>query len=327
MKRRAILVAGGGWLAAVAASSFAQAPKVPRRIAFLHPGTQQANRSTFEAFRTGLKELGYVDGREISVEARWAEGKIDQLPSLAAELVALNPAVIVTGTSAAVAVLKKATSKIPIVFATASNPVEQGFVSSLRRPGGNVTGIVLHTGDLTAKNAELAREAFPQARRLAILVHEADPVHKLILDNFLPSAQRFNFEPVVLRVATAEDLDRAFKELADRKADALYLPELNFMITNRDQLIAGSLKARLPLLSNNNDITMAGGLMSYGTAREENYRRAAVLVDKILRGAKPAELAVEQPERFELVVNRKTAKAIGVTLSPVTMLRADRIID
>jgi putative ABC transport system substrate-binding protein len=327
MKRRAILAAVGAWLAAAAAPSFPQSPVKLRRVAFLHPGTQRANQSTFEAFRTSMKGLGYAEGREISLETRWAEGRIDRLPSLAAELAALDPAVIVTGTSAAVAACKRATSTIPIVFTTASSPVEQGFVSSLSRPGGNITGVLLHTGDLTSKNAEFAREALPRAQRLAILVHDADPAHMLVLANFLPSAQRFKFEPVVLRVANTEELDRAFRELADRKADALYLPELNFMITNRDQLIARSMKARLPLLSNNDDITTAGGLMSYGTAREENYRRAAALVDKILRGAKPGDLPVEQPERFQLVVNRKTAKAIGVTLSPVTMLRADRIID
>jgi len=326
MKRRAIVVASSAWLLGLSVPSFAQAPKVARRIAVLLPGTEQGHRSVLEAFRTALKDLGYVEGRDISIEARLAEGKIDRLGSLAAEVVALNPAVIVTGTSAALAAAKRATSRIPIVFATAGSPVEQGFVSSLRRPGGNITGIMLHLG-LAAKIAELAREALPRVQRLAILVHDADHMHKLYLDLFVPSAQRFKFEPVVLRVARAEDLDRAFKELADHKADALYLPQLAFMVTNRDQLVARSLKARLPLLSHDHDITVDGGLMSYGSWREENYHRAAALVDKILRGANPGDLPVEQPERIQLVVNMKTAKAIGVTLSKVTMLRADRVIE
>lgn len=314
-------------MASAAASGLSQSRKPLRRIAFLHAGSERANRATFGAFTATLKELGYAEGRELIIDARWGEGKLDRLPELAAELVALKPEVIVTATSAALAACANATRTIPIVFATASNPVEQGFVSSLPRPGGNVTGILLYTGELAAKNAEIAREAFPAARRLAVLVHEADPSHRIVLDTFLPAAKRFKFEPVVLRVRQAADLDRAFSELAEHNADVLYLPEQNFMITNRARLIALSQKARLPLLSNNDDITADGGLISYGTAREENYRRAALLVDRILRGAKPAELPVEQPERFQLSINRRTAQAIGVLLPPVMMRRADRLID
>lgn len=325
MNRRALLALGGALLAAAAAGSFAQVPNPSRRIAFLHLGALKGNQSTFDALRSGLKDLGYVNERELLIDVRWAEGRVDRLSSLAAEIVALHPRVIVTATSAATAAAKKATSTIPIVFATATNPVEQGFVASLPRPGGNITGILLHLG-LAAKNVEIAREALPRAGRLAMLVDETDPVHKLMLDNFLPSAQRSKFEAVVVRVARADDLDRAFTELAERKADALYLPEQNFMVVHRSQLIARSLKARLPLLSPSHDITMAGGLMSYGTRREENYRRAAALVDKILRGAMPGDLPVEQPERFELVVNMKTAKAIGISLSPVIMLRANQVV-
>jgi len=273
-----------------------------------------------------LKSLGYVEGRDISIEVRWGEGRIDRLSSLAAEVVALNPAVIVTATSAGVAACKKATSSIPIVFATVFNPLEQGFVSNLRRPGGNITGIMVYLG-LAAKIVEVAREALPQAQRLAILVHHPDPAHKFVLETFLPTVQRFNFEPVVVHVERTEDLERAFKELTDRKADALYLPDLAFGSSNRDQIIDRSVKARLPLLSGQHDTTAAGGLLSYGTPREENFRRAAALVDKILRGAKPGDLAIEQPERFELVVNMKTAKAIDVKLSPTTLLRATKVIE
>ena len=272
-----------------------------------------------------MKELGYVEGRDISIEVRWADGRTERLASLAAEVVASNPAVIVTGSSEGVAACKQATSSIPIVFATAASVVEQGFVASLRQPGGNITGVVLH--GLHAKIVEVIRDALPAARRLAVLVHDKDRNHKIVLDSFEPAARRFKFEPVVARVTRAEDFERAFKELTDRKADALYVPNLALLTSNRDRLIELTLIARLPHFSANPDIAVAGGLLSYGTSLVENYRRAAALVDKILRGAKPGELPIEQPERFQLIVNMKTAKAIGVTLSPATMLRADKVIE
>jgi len=326
MKRRALLIAGGAWLAAAATRSLAQAPKLPRRIAYLHPSTEEANQVFFNAFRTGLKELGYVEGRDIAIEARWAGGKIERLTPLAVELVARNPAAIATATSAAVTALMKATPSIPIVFAAAGNPVEQGFVSSLGRPGGNVTGMALHF-DLNAKIVEIIREALPAARRLGVLVHDTDPVYKILLETAETSARRFKFEPVVVRVARAEDFEHAFKELSDRKTDALLPPISSLFIGNSDWIAQLALRARLPLFSTHHQMTAGGGLLSYGTRLEENYRRAAALVDKILRGAKPGDLPVELPERFQLIVNMKTAKAIGVRLSPTTMLRADKIIE
>jgi putative ABC transport system substrate-binding protein len=326
MKRRALLVASGAWLAAAAVRSFAQAPKAPRLIAFVHPGTESGWRLRIDNFRVALKELGYVEGRDVAIEMRWANDRIEQLPALAAEVVALKPDVIVTAGSAGVAACKKATSSIPIVFATAGNPVEQGFVASLRRPGGNITGIAVYPG-LSAKIIEIAREAMPKARRLAMLVHDADPFSKYMVNEFEPNAPRLKFEPVIVRVARAEDIGRAFKELVDRKADAVFVPALTFFTSNFKQFVERSLKTRLPLLSTSRIMTEGGGLLSYGTQAEENYRRAAALVDKILRGAKPGELAVEQPEKFEMVVNMKTAKAIGVKLSPTTMLRATKVIE
>lgn len=327
MKRRALLLASGALLAAAAARSLAQTSKAIRRIALVHPGTQAGFRRDFDAFRAALKELGHVEGKDISIEVRWAEGRTERLDSLAAEAVALNPAVILTGSSAGVAACKKATSSIPIVFTTAGDPVEQGFVSSLRRPGGNVTGITLHGGGLVGKIIEIAREALPAARRLAILVHDTDPRHKMHLDIFEPGVRQFKFEPVIVRIAIADDLDRAFIELAKRKSDALIVPPLAFLISLRQQLVERARKARLPLFSTNPSFAETGGLLSYGTANDENWRRAATLVDKILRGAKPGDLPVEQPERFELVINLKTAKAIGVSLSPTTMLRVDKVIE
>jgi putative ABC transport system substrate-binding protein len=325
VKRRALLLAGGAWLASAATRSLSQAQKV-RRIAILLPGSQAGYWSRFDAFRAELKRLGYVEGRDISLEIRWGDDRTEGLRALAAELVALNPDVIVTGSSAAIAAFKAATSSIPVVFATAVNPVEQGFISSLQRPGGNVTGVLVHSG-LTQKLVEVAREALPAARRLAILIHDPDPAHKVLLEGFESSAQRLNFEPITVRVARVEDLDRAFREIQERKAEIVVVPLLAFAVSNSKQLVTRALNAKLPLLANSLSIADGGGLLSYGTSTEENYRRVAGLVDKVLRGAKPADLPVEQPGRFQLVVNRKTAKAIGVELSPVTMLRADRLID
>jgi putative ABC transport system substrate-binding protein len=326
MKRRALLFASGAWLAAAAAHSLAQTPKSPRRIAVLLPGRQAGLQSRLDAFRAELKTLGHIEGRDILIDARWAEDKTETLASLAAELVALGPAVIITASSAGVAACKKATSTIPIVFATAGNPVEQGFVASLRRPGGNITGIILHT-DLNAKMVEVAREALPQAQRLAILVHDSDPAHKSSLDSIVPAAKRFKFELLIVRVGGAGDFDRAFREIAERKTDVLLLATLVLFASHQSQLAERALKARLPLLGSHSRIAEDGGLLGYGTLFEENYRRAAALVDKILRGAKPGDLPVEQPERYQLVVNLKTAKAIGITLAPVTMLRATKVIE
>ena len=326
MKRRALLAASGAWLAAAAARSFAQTPKLPRRIAYLHPGTEVGGSAIFEAFRIEMKKLGYIDGRDISIETHWAEGKIERLTTLAVEVVARNPAVIVTSGSAAVAELKKATAAIPIVFATAAIPVEQGFVASLARPGGNITGVTLHL-EVDAKTVEIIREALPAAKRLGFLVHEPDPFQKIMLDSVTPAAKRFKFDLVVVRVARAEDFERAFTELVAGKVDALSVPNLNFLVNNRKQVIERARSARLPLFGSHYQWAEDGGVLFYGTRQEENFRRAAALVDKILRGAKPGDLAVEQPERFELVVNLKTAKAIGVSLSPALLLRVTRVIE
>ena len=325
MKRRALLIAGGAWLAGATGIARAQAAKL-RRIAFLHPSTQSSVQSNFDAFRATLKERGYVEGKDISIEVRWGEGRMERLDSLAAELVALKPAVILTGSSAGVAACKKATSTIPIVFTTAANVVEQGFVASLRRPGGNVTGIALYAG-LNQKIVEFTREALPAARRLALLLHDQDPFHKAVLEDFEPGARRLGFEPIIVRISRENELDSAFKEFAQRKADALIVPSLTFLNSLRQQLAERARRARLPLLSTLDGFADVGGWLIYGTASEENWRRAAVLVDKILRGAKPGEIPVEQPDRFQLIVNMKTAKAIGVTPSKATLQRADKVIE
>jgi len=320
-----ILAASGGWLALAGFQAFAQPSKSQRRIAVLLPGTHSVYNSRLEAFRLRLKDLGHVEGRDILIEARWAEDRTERLASIAAELVALDPAVILTASSAGVHACKKATSRIPIVFATAGNPVEQGFVASLGRPGGNVTGVATHVID--AKRVEIAREALPRAKRLAMLVHDPDPMSESTVGTFIKAAEQYRFVPVVVRVRRAEELALAFNEIVNAKPDALYLPILTFMSSHGRYLAERALEARLPMFTGHSATTVAGGLLSYGADRLENYRRAAALVDKILRGARPAELPVEQPERFEFVVNLKTAKEIGVALPQSVLLRANRVIE
>jgi putative ABC transport system substrate-binding protein len=326
MKRRAVLLAIGAGLLAAATRAFSQI-RLARRIAVILPGSRSGYQGRFDTFRGELEKLGYVEGRDLLIDIRWADDRMDALGALAAEALRLHPEVIVTASSAGVAAVSKATSSIPIVFATVANPVEQGFVASLGKPGGNITGVMVYASDLTQKLVEVAREALPSARRLALLTYDADPAHKFALQAFEPSALRFKFEPLIVRFSRIEELDRAFKALAEGKPDAVILPNLTIFSSQRHQIISRALKARLSVIGTSRELAESGGLLTYGTRSEENYRRAARLVDKILHGAKPAELPVEQPEHFQLIINRKTAKAIGVTLSPVTVLRADQIID
>ena len=325
MRRRTLLLAGGVWFAAAPLHAFSQPRNAPR-IAFVHPGAASGFQPQLQAFRAGLKELGYEEGRNIQLEVRSGENRSERLAKLVADVVAENPDVIVTATSAAIRAFKSATSSIPVIFAATFDPVGQGFVSSLQRPGGNITGVIVYV-DLGGKLVELTRDAMPLARRLGTLIHEPDPSQKLFIDHFEPAARRFNFEPIVVRVTQVDELDRAFKELTERKAEVVIAESAAFLTTNRQQIIKRASAARLPLFSSTNLFAESGALLSYGTLTEENWRRAAALVDRILRGAKPADLAVEQPERFYLVVNRKAARAIGFSIPPVIMLRADRVID
>jgi putative ABC transport system substrate-binding protein len=273
-----------------------------------------------------MKEIGYVEGRDLSIEIQAGDNRQDQLAKLAAAVAATRPEVIITATSAAIAAFKKSTASIPIVFAGAYDPVGQGFVASLRHPGRNITGVLVHVA-LGPKIVEIVREALPHAHRLATLIHEPDPAQRLSLQAFEPAARRYHFEPIVVRVKRVEDLDRAFKEMVERRAEAVLVENSSFQVTNRSSIVKKALAARLPLFSTSNLIAESGAVLSYGTVTEENWRRAAVLVDKILRGANPADLPVDQPERFQLIVNRKTARAIGVELSPMIMARADRVIE
>ena len=298
-----------------------------RRVFFVHPSSRKGNLGhLFGVFREALHDLGYVEGRDIVVESRWGEGRLDLLPSLATDVVAQNPAVIVTATTASVAAFKKATSSIPIVFATAGNPIEQGFVATLQRPGGNITGVLVYTG-LVGKLVEITHEALPQTKRIALLMHDRDPASQNEAGTFEDMARRYKMSPVMVPTSGPEDFDRLFAELAKQRVDAVVVPQLAMFASYRDPLIDRALKARLPLLTPQLDFAERGALLSYGTPREDNYRRVAAIVDKILRGMKASDIPVEQPDRFLLIINRRTAKLIGAKIAPAMNGRADRVID
>jgi putative ABC transport system substrate-binding protein len=306
-------------------ASQATAQRSARRIAVLHPGRESGFRSLIDTFKVALRDLGHVEGRDILMDVNWADDRPERLPILASGIVGRKPAVIVTSASAGIRALKKATSSIPIVFATGGNPVEQGFVESLQHPGGNITGILVYPL-LTQKLIEIVREALPDVKRLAFFSSSGDPASKNELQGADETARRLKFEPFLVSVSGRDDFARAFEEVGKRKADALVVPQVSLFSSNTSDLAMRALRAKLPLFSTYINIAEEGGLVSYGTPREDNYRRAAALVDKILRGANPAELPVEQPTRFQLVVNQGTAAAIGANVSPVTIFRADRLI-
>jgi putative ABC transport system substrate-binding protein len=301
-------------------------PAKARRIAVFWPGNASGFQDYLAEFKGALKKLGYVEGRDVDFAVRYGELQTGKFGSLAKEVVASKPDLILTASSGAVVAFKAATSSIPIVFASAGSPVEQGLVASLQRPGGNITGLTTQA-DLYGKVADIIREALPGARQLAVLVHDGDPFHERIVKAVQPSAQRLQLESHVINVPDAASFERIFNEISRRKVDVVFVPLLAFFNAHRREIADRSVKARVPLVALDLAYAREGALLVYGFQQIESYRRAAALVDKILKGAKPGELAIEQPDRFQLIVNRKTAKLIGAELSTTIMLRADRVID
>ncbi len=321
MKRRDWLLAA----AALALPAPASAHGARHRIGFLGDTTAERTKGLLAVFKARLAELGHAEGRDFALEERYSEGKPERLAALAREFVMMKPAVIVTGGSAAIATLQKATSTVPIVFVTAGAPVEQGFVKSLARPGGNITGASVR--GLAGKLFELIRECLPASRRVAVLEHEADPVAKRNADFHLGRAASTGHEAVVVWVKDAADFERAFAQAVALKAEAVIVPPLSLFFVHPKPLAGLAREARLPVFSEMRASTVSGGLVSYHADLAENYRRAASLVDRILRGAKPGELPVEQPDRFVLTVNLQTARALGIRIPQSVLLRADEVIE
>ena len=306
-----------------------QAKKVPR-IGYLSSSDAASESNRFEAIRLALRELGYIEGQNIATEYRYAEGKQDRLPGLAAELVRLKVDIIViAGGTIPIRAAKNATKTIPIVMSGGgADPVEAGLVESLARPGGNVTGITNISGELGGKRLELLKEAVPKVARVAVLFQSTIPSSVLELKDVLPVAARalgLTLQPLEIR--GADDFEKVFAAQSKQRPDGLYvLGGGSLMLINRKRIAGLAIKSRLPSMYFTREYIDAGGLMSYGADRADNYRRVAYFVDRILKGAKPADLPVEQPTKFELVINLKTAKQIGLTISPNVLARADMVI-
>jgi putative ABC transport system substrate-binding protein len=283
-----------------------------------------------EAFLQGLRDLGYIEGRNVVIEYRDAAGKYERFPALVAELVSLKvDVIVVTSTPAAVAV-KQATRTIPIVFTWAADPVGSGLVTSLARSGGNITGLSILAPDIIGKRLELLKQAVPGVSRVAALWHPGDYVERMEKDMLTEAdraARALGLRLQVVEARGPEDFDRAFSDMTRARADAVTVQSTNIFFIERRRLVDLAAKNRLPAMYLTREFVDAGGLMSYGPNIADLHRRAATYVDKILKGAKPGDLPVEQPTKFELVINLKTAKALGLTIPPSLLVRADHVID
>jgi len=325
IRRREFVTLLGGAAAAWPLEARAQPAKLPT-IGFLGPLTPSVQSKWTAAFVQRLRELGWIEGRTVAIEYRWADGRSERFAEIAAEFVRLKVSVIVTAGTAAVVAAKQATSVIPIVFATAGDPVGTGLVASLARPGGNVTGLSNQSADLAGKRLELLREVVPSLRRLAILANAGSPIGVLEMREAQAAARTLGFEVATVEIRRAQDIAPAFDALKG-PADALYVCTDPLVTTNRIRINTLALGARLPTMHGTRDYIEAGSLMSYGANYPDMFWRAADYVDKILRGAKPADLPVEQPTKFDLVLNLTTAKVLGLTIPEAFLLRADEVIE
>jgi putative ABC transport system substrate-binding protein len=301
-----------------------QPAKVPR-IGFLTTPSPTAAAYYLEAFREGLRELGYVEGKTIAIEYRFAEGRPERLPALAAELVRLKVDVIVTGGPPAPEDAKQATSTIPIVFAVAGDPVGEGLVASLARPGGNVTGLASIAAEVVGKQLELLKEVVPKISRVAVLLNPSHSAHPLMSRQAEGAARALGMQLHILQAGPAE-IDAAFAAMRSQGVGGVLVLRGSLFLAQRRQIAALAAKNGLPAVYGTREEAEAGGLMAYGASLPLLYRRAATYVDKILKGAKPADLPVEQPTKFELIINLKTARALGLTIPQSLLGRADAVI-
>ena len=326
MKRREFIAALGA-AATWPFAARAQQPAMPV-IGFIGSGVPDDQANLVDATRHGLKEAGFVDGQNVTIEFRWAEGRYDRLPALAAELVNRQVAVIIAaGGSDPGRAARAATSTIPIVFITAADPVRTGLVASLNRPEANVTGISMIGTVLEAKRLELLHELVPQASTIGALINPNYPAAKQQAQEVQEAAARLGLQLVLRNASTEAEIDAAFADFVQQKVGALLLGNDPFFGSQREKLAALAIRNRLPAISFRREFAEAGGLLSYGALFADGYREAGVYTGKILKGARPADLPVMQPTKFELVVNLKTAKAIGLAVSESFLLRADEIME
>ena len=325
-RRRIVLGVGAGALAAPLASFAQQQPAKVYRIGFLTPSSVSAYATRLEGLRAGLSELGYVEGKNLVIDVRWADGNYARLPDLAAELARLKVDVIVTHTTAGARAVRQATATIPIVSAASGDLVAVGLVASLARPGGNITGSFILDAEITAKRLELLKTALPRARQVAVLVNMDNPASGLLLKPIESTAKSLKVELQQFKLRRPEEFEAAFSEMAKRRVEAVVVLE-DLMFNSNYGLIA-NLAAKQRLLSaGGREFADAGGLIGYGADILAMFRRAATFVDKIFKGANPGEMPIERASRFELIINRKTAKALGLTIPQELLLRADRVIE
>ena len=325
MRRRGFITLLGGAAARPLTAHAEQSAKLPT-IGFLGTSTPLAMSQWIAAFVQRLRELGWIEGRTVAFEYRWAEGRSERMAEIAAEFVRLKVDIIVTYATPPVVAAKQATAVIPIVSAVMGDAVGTGLVASLARPGGNVTGLSILTPDLAGKRLELLREVAPGVRRLAFLANISNPITAPEMGQVQAAAGTLGLDVIALEIRRHEDIVPAFETLKGR-AQALYVAGDPLVLSHRVRINTLSLVAQLPAIYNSREYVEAGGLMSYGVNWPDLFRRTAEYVDKILRGAKPADLPVEQPNKFDLVINLTTAKALGLTIPEAFLLRADEVIE
>jgi putative ABC transport system substrate-binding protein len=327
MKRREFITLLGSAAAAWPLAARAQQAAMPV-IGFLHGASPVAWADQLRGFHRGLKETGYVEGENVAIEYRWADNQIDQLPALAAELVRRQVSVIVAFASAVALAAKAATTTIPIVFYVGVDPVELGLVASLARPGGNLTGINFFVTELTAKRLELLRELVPTATRIAVLVNPANPVNVGSTVRGVETAARaMGLQIQVFNASNGREIDAAFTSLARDRPDALYVSTDQLFTLRRVQLVQLAARLAVPAIYSGSRYTDIGGLMSYSTSVTDAYRRVGAHTGQILKGAKPADLPVEQSTKFELVINAQTARMLGLEVPSTLLARADEVIE
>jgi putative ABC transport system substrate-binding protein len=327
MRRRKFVALLGGVVIAWPFAARAQhGGKIPR-VGFMGNSTAALEANLIGPFREGLREHGYEEGRNVEIVFRWAEGRYERFPALIAELIAANVDVIVSAGTPAALALKKATSTLPVVMAAVGDPVGTGNVPNLARPGGNITGLSGVAPDLEGKRLELLREIVPHLANVAFFLNPANDFHTASMRQALTAARALNIKLHPCEVSRSEDLDAAFASIVNEKPDGLLILADRIFLHNRQRMMDFAIEHRLPSVNAYRELVDAGGLTSYGPSYEDMHRRAASYVDRILKGARPGDLPVEQPTRFTLVVNLKAAKALGLEVPPTLLARADEVIE
>jgi putative tryptophan/tyrosine transport system substrate-binding protein len=327
MQRREFITLLGGAAAAWPLAARAQQPRRIPRVGFMGNSTAALEANLVGPFRDGLRELGYQEGRNIVIEYRWAEGEYERFPALVAELLAVPVDVIVTAGTPATLAVKYATSTVPLVMIAVGDPVGTGIVPSLGRPGGNITGLSSIAPDLEGKRLELLREVIPKLSHVALFLNPLNPFHTVSMQQAFAAAQALGIKLQALEVRTSEELDGAFAAIIRAKPDALLILADRIFLHNRQRMMDFATEHRLPSVNAYRELIEVGGLMSYGPSYEDMHRRAADYVDKILKGAKAGDLPVEQPTKFTLILNLKSARTLGIDVPPMLLARADEVIE